>query len=94
MGYPWRDEEKLLAQSPLRYAENVETPTLLIHSENDLRCTIQQAEEFFVALMELGVDIELVRFPEENHELSRSGKPKHREERFMHILHWFDKYLK
>ncbi len=94
MGYPWRDEEKLLAQSPLRYAENVETPTLLIHSENDLRCTIQQAEEFFVALMELGVDIELVRFPEENHELSRSGKPKHREERFRHILRWFDKYLK
>jgi dipeptidyl aminopeptidase/acylaminoacyl peptidase len=94
MGYPWRDEEKLLSQSPLRYAENVKTPTLFIHSENDLRCTIQQAEEFFVALMELGVDTELVRFPDENHELSRSGKPKHREERFQHILRWFDKYLK
>lgn len=94
MGYPWRDEEKLLAQSPLRYAENVKTPTLFIHSENDLRCTIQQAEEFFVALMELGVDTEFVRFPDENHELSRSGKPKHREERFEHILRWFDKYLK
>jgi dipeptidyl aminopeptidase/acylaminoacyl peptidase len=94
MGYPWRDEEKLLAQSPLRYAENVKTPTLFIHSENDLRCTIQQAEEFFVALMELGVETEFVRFPDENHELSRSGKPKHREERFLHILRWFDKYLK
>ena len=94
MGYPWRDEEKLLSQSPLRYAENVKTPTLFIHSENDLRCTIQQAEEFFVALMELGVDTELVRFPDENHELSRSGKPKHREERFQHILRWFDRYLK
>jgi len=94
MGYPWRDEEKLLSQSPLRYAENVKTPTLFIHSENDLRCTIQQAEEFFVALMEMGVDTELVRFPDENHELSRSGKPKHREERFQHILRWFDKYLK
>lgn len=94
MGYPWRDEEKLLAQSPLRYAANVKTPTLFIHSENDLRCTIQQGEEFFVALMELGVDTELVRFPDENHELSRSGKPKHREERFEHFLRWFDKYLK
>ncbi|MHA2391268.1 MAG: S9 family peptidase [Promethearchaeota archaeon] len=94
MGYPWRDEEKLLAQSPLRYAKNVKTPVLFIHSENDLRCTIQQAEEFFVALMELGVDSELVRFPDETHELSRSGKPKHREERFKHILRWFDKYLK
>ena len=45
------------------------------------------------ALMELGVDTEMVRFPDENHELSRSGKPKHREERFRHILRWFDKYL-
>lgn len=94
MGYPWRDEEKLLSQSPIRYASNVKTPLLFIHSENDLRCTVQQAEEFFVALMELGVDTELVRFPEENHELSRSGKPNHREERFAHILRWFDKYLK
>jgi len=94
MGYPWKDEDKLLSQSPLRFAKNVKTPLLLIHSENDLRCPVQQAEEFFVALMELGVDTELVRFPDENHELSRSGKPKHREERFCHILRWFDKYLK
>ncbi|MBN2334170.1 S9 family peptidase [Candidatus Bathyarchaeota archaeon] len=94
VGYPWRDEEKLLAQSPLRHASNVKTPTLFIHSENDLRCTIQQAEEFFVALKELGVDTEMVRFPGESHELSRSGKPKHREERLRHILGWFDKYLK
>ena len=94
MGYPWRDEEELMAQSPIRYAANIKTPTLLIHSENDLRCPMQQAEEFFVAMKELGVDTELVRFPEENHELSRSGKPKHREERLMHIMRWFDKYLK
>jgi dipeptidyl aminopeptidase/acylaminoacyl peptidase len=94
VGYPWRDEDKLLAQSPLRFAKNVKTPTLLIHSENDLRCPIQQGEEFFVALMELGVYTELVRFPDETHELSRSGKPKHREERLQHILRWFDKYLK
>lgn len=94
MGYPWRDEDKLLAQSPIRFAKNVKTPVLFIHSENDLRCTIQQGEEFFVALMELGVDTEMVRFPEENHELSRSGKPKHREERFQHIMRWFDKYMK
>jgi len=94
MGYPWKDEQKLLAQSPIIYASNVKTPTLLIHSENDLRCTIEQAEEFFTALMELGVPVEMVRFPDENHELSRSGKPKHREERLRHILRWFDKYLK
>jgi dipeptidyl aminopeptidase/acylaminoacyl peptidase len=68
--------------------------TRALHSENDLRCPVQQAEEFFVALMEIGVDTELVRFPDENHELSRSGKPKHREERFRHIMRGFDKYLK
>jgi len=94
MGYPWKDEDKLMKQSPIRYAANVKTPTLLIHSENDLRCNIAQAEEFFVALKEMGVDTELVQFPDENHELSRSGKPKHREERLRHILRWFNKYLK
>jgi len=94
MGYPWRDEEKLLAQSPIRYAANAKTPLLLIHSENDLRCTIQQAEEFFVALKEVGCQVELVRFPGENHELSRSGKPKHRVERLQHILRWFNQHLK
>jgi acylaminoacyl-peptidase len=94
MGYPWKDEDKLLRQSPIRYTANTKTPTLLIHSENDLRCPMGQAEEFFVALKELGVDTELVRFPDENHELSRSGKPKHREERLRHILRWFDRYLK
>ncbi len=93
-GVPWKDEEKLLRQSPLRYVGNARTPTLLIHSENDLRCPMSQAEEFFVALKKVGVETELVRFPGENHELSRSGKPKHREERLRHILRWFDRHLK
>jgi dipeptidyl aminopeptidase/acylaminoacyl peptidase len=93
MGYPWKDEEKLMRQSPIRYARDAKTPTLLIHSENDLRCPIGQAEEFFVALKEVGVETELVRFPDETHELSRSGKPKHREERLNHILRWFQKWL-
>jgi dipeptidyl aminopeptidase/acylaminoacyl peptidase len=93
MGYPYKDEEKLMAQSPIRHVANVRTPTLLIHSEEDLRCPVWGAEEFFTSLLEVGVDSELVRFPDENHELSRSGKPKHREERLRHILRWFDKYL-
>jgi dipeptidyl aminopeptidase/acylaminoacyl peptidase len=93
MGFPWKDEEKLMRQSPIRYASNAKTPTLLIHSENDLRCPMGQAEEFFIALKEVGVETELVRFPDETHELSRSGKPKHREERLNHILRWFRKHL-
>jgi dipeptidyl aminopeptidase/acylaminoacyl peptidase len=94
MGYPWKDEEKLMRQSPIRYAANVKTPTLLIQSENDLRCNMEQAEEFFAALKELRVETEFVRFPDETHELSRSGKPKHREERLQHYVRWFNKYLK
>jgi len=94
MGFPWKDEDKLMKQSPIRYAANAKTPILLIHSENDLRCPMPGAEEFFVALKEVGVETELVRFPDETHELSRSGKPKHREERLHHILRWFNRYLK
>jgi acylaminoacyl-peptidase len=93
-GNPWDDEDKLLSQSPIRYVKNAKTPTLLIHSEEDLRCPMEQAEQFFEALMRVGVETELVRFPEENHGLSRSGKPKHREERLQHILRWFNKHLK
>ena len=85
--------EKHLARSPIRYVKNVKTPTLMIHSENDLRCPIEQGEQWFVALKLQGVPTELVRFPDENHELSRSGKPKHREERLNHILRWLNKYL-
>jgi dipeptidyl aminopeptidase/acylaminoacyl peptidase len=90
----WENMEKHLAASPIKYAKNVKTPTLIIHSENDLRCPMEQAEQWFVALKQQGVPTELIRFPEENHELSRSGKPKHREERLQHMLRWFDKYLK
>jgi len=93
MGFPYKDEEKLMLQSPIRYVANAKTPTLLIHSEEDLRCPVWGAEEFFTSLLELGVETELVRFPGENHELSRSGKPKHREERLQHILRWFEKHL-
>jgi dipeptidyl aminopeptidase/acylaminoacyl peptidase len=92
-GIPWADEEKYMAKSPIRYVENVKTPTLIIHSEEDYRCPIEQAEQFFTALKFLGVPTELVRFPGENHDLSRSGKPKHREQRLNHIIRWFKTYL-
>ncbi len=90
----WEQMEKHLARSPIRYAKRVKTPTLIVHSENDLRCPMEQAEQWFVALKFQGVPTELLRFPDETHELSRSGKPKHREERLRHMLRWFDKYLK
>ena len=82
-----------MRHSPLYHVDNVKTPCLIIHSEQDYRCPIAEAEQWFTALKLLGVPTELVRFPEENHELSRSGKPKHREERLEHILRWFREYL-
>ena len=82
-----------MRHSPLYHVDNVKTPCLIIHSEQDYRCPIAEAEQWFTALKLLGVPTEMVRFPEENHELSRSGKPKHREERLEHILRWFQKYL-
>jgi dipeptidyl aminopeptidase/acylaminoacyl peptidase len=93
-GVPWEDEEKFLAKSPIRYVKNVKTPTLIIHSEEDHRCPMEQGEQFYAALKYLGVPTEFVRFPGESHELSRGGKPKHREQRLNHIVRWFKEYLK
>ena len=76
------------------YVRNVTTPLMLIHSEQDLRCPMEQAEEFFVALKKTGKTVVLVRFPDENHELSRSGGPKHRIERLEYIVSWFDRHLR
>jgi dipeptidyl aminopeptidase/acylaminoacyl peptidase len=91
----WGDDiVEQLRHSPIMYAGNVKTPCLIVHSEQDYRCPMDQGEQWFVALKLQGVETELVRFPDENHELSRSGKPKHREERLRHMLRWLEKYLK
>ena len=79
--------------SPLSVAENVTTPTLILHSEDDWRCPIEQAEQYFMALLRNGTSTELIRFPGEGHEMSRGGKPKHRQERFEAILDWHSRYL-
>lgn len=87
------ERELVWDRSPLRLADRVSTPTLIIHSEEDHRCPIEQAEQYFDALLRNGVNAEFVRFPGEGHELSRSGKPKHREERFEIILDWLKRTL-
>jgi dipeptidyl aminopeptidase/acylaminoacyl peptidase len=90
---PWEDMARYLERSPLTYARDITTPLLIMHSEDDLRCPIGEAEQLFVALKTLRRDVVFVRFPDENHELSRSGKPRHRLERFRIILDWFEKFL-
>ena len=91
---PFEDLQKFWDHSPIKYIGNAKTPTLVIHSENDLRCPIEQGEQVFVALKKLGVESEMVRFPEEFHGLSRGGRTDRRIARLNHILRWFDKYLK
>lgn len=85
--------EGIWEQSPLKYADQVKTPTLFIHSEEDYRCWIPEAFEMFTALKYHGIESRLVTFKGENHELSRSGKPKHRIRRLKEITEWFNKHL-
>lgn len=91
---PWDDAEKLWFHSPMKYADKVSTPTLFIHSEEDYRCWLPEGLQMFSSLKYHGVDARLVMFRGENHELSRSGKPKHRVRRLEEITNWFESYLK
>ncbi len=87
---PWRDSERLIFRSPLTYVTNMKTPLLILHAERDLRCPIEQAEQLFTALKVLGKEAVFVRFPEDNHDLTRGGKPKNRVEHARRIADWFD----
>ncbi|HXB73430.1 MAG TPA: S9 family peptidase [Candidatus Acidoferrales bacterium] len=79
--------------SPLKYAKNVKTPTLILHSDNDYRVPLEQGEQWFRALKHYGVTTELVIFPRENHNLTRTGEPKHLVESLDWQCYWFDKFL-
>ena len=91
---PWDDPELCMEKSPITYVKDMTTPLLIIHSEEDHRCPMEQGEQLYIALKKLGRTAEFVRFPGEPHGLSRNGKPKHRKERLQHIVRWFDRYLK
>ncbi len=88
-----RDYEKLWEASPLKYADRVKTPTLFLHSNEDYRCNMFEGVQMFSALRRLGVTTRLCLLKGENHELSRSGKPKNRIHRLEEITSWMDKYL-
>ena len=90
----YEDVDAYLKVSPATYAQDIHTPVLILHSEDDLRCPVEQAEQLFVTLRMLRRPVEFVRFPAESHELTRSGSPMHRVERFEIVLEWLDRYLK
>jgi len=89
----WEQRDSYWDRSPIAHVEKITTPLLIIHSENDHRCTISEAEQLFTALRQLRREVVFVRFPNESHGLSRSGKPSHRRERLERIVGWFRKYL-
>lgn len=92
-GAPWENRQAYLKWSPMTYIDKCTTPLLIIHSEFDLRCNIEQGDQMFTALKYLKQDVEYIRFPEEPHGLSRHGRPDRREARLKFIVDWFDKYL-
>jgi dipeptidyl aminopeptidase/acylaminoacyl peptidase len=91
--YLGTDPERLAAQSALAAAGKITTPTLVIHSEEDWRCPLEQGARLYVELKRRGVPSALLLFPGEGHELSRSGRPRHRLARFEHILRWWARWL-
>jgi dipeptidyl aminopeptidase/acylaminoacyl peptidase len=92
-GPMWDNVEAHLEKSPSTYAKNIETPLLILHSESDLRCPVEQGEHLFSLLRLLGKEVEIVRFTAESHELTRSGSPIHRVQRFEIVLEYFARYL-
>jgi dipeptidyl aminopeptidase/acylaminoacyl peptidase len=80
--------------SPIKHVANIKTPLLISHSENDLRCPIEQGEQLYIALKKLGRRVEMIRFPDEPHGLSRCGRPDRRLARLDWIARWFDRFLK
>jgi dipeptidyl aminopeptidase/acylaminoacyl peptidase len=94
--FPFEYQGSLTAidqRSPLYQVHRVQTPTLVIHSERDLRCPLSVAERYYTELKMRGVETKLLVFPGEGHELSRSGTPQHRRQRFEHILEWWSAHF-
>jgi dipeptidyl aminopeptidase/acylaminoacyl peptidase len=91
--YLGTDPERVRAQSALAAAGNITTPALVIHSEEDWRCPVEQGARLFVELKRCGVETEFLLFPGEGHELSRSGRPRHRLARLEHVLRWWARWL-
>lgn len=91
--YNGADKASWDAQSPMLLTSQVQTPAFVIHSENDLRCPISQGLQYFTLLKQAGVDTEMLIFPGETHELTRSGTPWHRRQRFEAILDWWRRRL-
>ncbi len=92
LGLPWKDPMKYWEASPVAYADQVETPTLIIHSEEDYRVPIHNADTLYRFYRKNGVDTRYIQYPREGHELSRAGEPAHVVDRLERIIRWFNGY--
>ncbi len=90
---PWDDHEYLWQRSPLAHAKHIQTPLLIIHSENDFRVAMEQAEQLFTWLHRMGKTVRFVRFPRDGHEMTRSGEPQHRLRSLQEMLAWWSAHL-
>ncbi|SBS73804.1 S9 family peptidase [uncultured Microbacterium sp.] len=87
------DPVQMAAQSPMAVVDRVRTPTLVLHSELDYRCPLEQATRYYAALKRQGTEAEMLVFPGEDHELTRAGQPRHRVQRFDAVLQWWARHL-
>ncbi len=92
-GTPWEQRERFVDRSPSARAHLIRTPTLIIHGEADDRCPLNQGEQFFNTLMEIGCETEFVRYPNCSHGFVSSGPPEYREDVLTRQLAWFREYL-
>ena len=92
-GTPWTARERFVARSAIQFVDRVRTPLFLYHGEADLRCPIEQSEQFFTALTTLGREVEFLRVPGEGHVLPSDASPVHRRIVREAILEWFERYL-
>ena len=95
-GYPWQQEVKKLldAESPITYVNNINTPFLIIHGDQDLRTGVIQSEMLYKSLKILGKPVEYVRYPKEGHELTRSGNPGRMMDHLLRVIEFFERYAK
>lgn len=95
-GYPWEKATKAILdrESPYTYVQNIKTPLLIFHGENDLRTGVIQSEMLYKSLKVLGRDVEYVRHPGGTHELTRSGNNLQRIDQMLRTYEFFARYLK
>ena len=94
LGTPWQSWDSYINMSPIKYANKVKTPTLIVQSEQDYRAPIEDAEQWFMALQKHNVPVEFIRYPRSNHDLSRTGEPWLLTDRLSRIRQWFSYWLK